>query len=162
MQIVRFGFFNTLYFRVCFCISAECPSRFCVKCVAGLATTCPVKENFGHEQVGSIGQKKNDGDAHPLTIEVPVLRQTKIHNARCSQSESWPCGKTLFPNTSATRRRTPAQKLEMVALAELGSSSSQPSSKNDFPESLPDGIPENHPQRLRARRAPSTRRSTWE
>ena len=32
----------------------------------GLATNCSVKENIGHEEVGSIGHE-NDGDVHPKT-----------------------------------------------------------------------------------------------
>ena len=43
-QKVRFCLLNTVVFSCLFCISAECPSRFFVKCVSALATKCTVKE----------------------------------------------------------------------------------------------------------------------
>ena len=50
--------FNTVVFSLFFCISAECPSRFFVKCVAAMA-----KKKFCHEK-GGFNWTKNDGDAH--------------------------------------------------------------------------------------------------
>ena len=51
--------FNTVVFFVFFRMSAECPSRFFVKFVAGLATTCPVKEKLVTKTWVQLG------DAHP-------------------------------------------------------------------------------------------------
>ena len=43
---------NTVVFSCFFCISADCPSRFLAKCVAGLATNCTVKEFFWSRKGG--------------------------------------------------------------------------------------------------------------
>ena len=66
MQIVLFCLSNTVVFSCFFffCISAKCPSRF-AKFVAGLATKCPVRENFGHEKGGFNWTKKRWGRTSP-------------------------------------------------------------------------------------------------
>ena len=48
---------------VFFCISAECPSRFFLKFVAGLATKCPVKEKFWSQKKWVQLDKKRWGRA---------------------------------------------------------------------------------------------------
>ena len=63
---MRFVCSPVLYFRVLFSCRPNVPLVFFFfrNFVAGLATKCPRRGNFGHEKVGSIGQE-NDGDAHP-------------------------------------------------------------------------------------------------
>ena len=59
-----FVYSTRLYFRFFFCISARMLLSFFVR-VVGLATKCPVKENFWSRK-GGFNWTKNDGNAHPL------------------------------------------------------------------------------------------------
>ena len=85
-----------------FCISTECPSLFFfffVKIVAGLATTCSVKENFGYEKVGQLDKKRRGRTSLPM----PLLRPgggAGVGGDGLTQTDGW----------TVTKDRTMGQK----------------------------------------------------
>ena len=97
-----------LYFPF-FCIPAGCPSRFLVKFVAGLATTCTVKENFLSRK-GGFFWTKNDGDAHPWPSD-SVKCTKKRNNINKIRSHGFENGGDSEAGKKAQRQQHRDQRL---------------------------------------------------